>query len=100
MNMVSYNEVISRLSTLDAQLTSLSSEPEEVPMQGTGSGMNGLLPPLPVTDVLARKEALNSCDEIRTKLARKSLGWVTASGYIDLWKELEKAEASRIAIMP
>ena len=99
-NMSSYGELISHLSTLDAQLNSLNPELGEVPMEGTGSGMNGPLPPLAVTTVLARNEALKYCDEIRKKLANKSLGWVTASGYIDLWKEVHKAESSLIDIMP
>src|SRR5438270_4628412 len=50
--------------------------------------------------VIARKEALDCRNALSKKLVKKSLGWVTASGYINLWKEMHDAEEALIDIMP
>src|SRR5438270_2443106 len=50
--------------------------------------------------VIARKEALDCRNALSEKLVKKSLGWVTASGYINLWKEMHDAEEALIGIMP
>jgi hypothetical protein len=76
MSMTSYGELLNHLSSLDAQLSSSGLEPGEM------------------------KQVLDCRDAIRTKLGKKSLAWVTATGYINLWKEMHGAEAALIGIMP
>ena len=84
MNMSSYGLLLNRLSTLDAQLGALSPEPATIPL----------------TVTMASKEALDSRNTICKKLVKKGLGWVTAMGYITLWKEMHNAEEALIDMMP
>lgn len=88
MDMRSFGLLLNRLSTLDAQLSSLDPE------------LGGLPPSLAVTPIMASKEALNCRNTICKKLVKRSLMWVTASGYINLWKEMHNAEAALIEIEP
>jgi hypothetical protein len=84
MNMGSYGQLLSHLSTLDSQLSALNPE----------------LSTLPTSAGIARKEVLDSKQTIFKKLIKRSLAWVTASGYIDLWKEMHNAEESLINVLP
>jgi uncharacterized membrane protein len=84
MNMGSYGPLLSRLSTLDSQLSALNPE----------------LSTIPTSAAMARKEVLDSETAILKKLVRRSLGWVTASGYIDLWQVMHNAEESLINVLP
>ena len=84
MNMGSYGQLLSRLSTLDSQLSALNAE----------------LATLPTSAAMARKEVLDDKKAILKKLAKRSLAWVTASGYIDLWQEMHNAEEALINVLP
>jgi uncharacterized membrane protein len=84
MNMGSYGQLLSRLSTLDSQLDVLDPE----------------LTTLPTSAAMARKEVSDSKNTIIKKLGQRSLAWVTASGYIDLWQEMHHAEEALINVLP
>jgi hypothetical protein len=84
MNMSSYGLLLSRVSTLDSQLAVLDPE----------------LTALPTSAAMARKEVSDSKNTIIKKLGKRSLAWVTASGYIDVWKELHNAEEALINVLP
>ena len=84
MNMGSYGQLLSRLSSMDSKLKVLHPEP--------------LTPPTSAT--LAVNEVSDSREAIRNKLGKRSLAWVTASGYIDLWQEMDNAEESLINMLP
>ncbi len=84
MNMGSYGLLLNRLSTLDAQLSVLN--PESSTISPTGN--------------IASKEVLDCRNAINKKLVKKSLAWVTATGYINLWKELHNAEEALIDVLP
>jgi hypothetical protein len=84
MNISSYSLLLSRLSTLDAQLNVLDPEPTT----------------LPTSAAIARKEVLAAKNTIIKKLGERSLAWVTASGYIDLWQEMHVAEEALINVLP
>ena len=84
MNMGSYGLLLNRLSTLDAQLSVLNPEPSAISLTGT----------------MATKEVLDCRNAISKKLVKKSLAWVTASGYINLWKEMHNAEEALINVLP
>ena len=102
MNMSSYGKLLNRLATLDAQLSILCPEPGEAPAVTTGNDTNTISAP-PLSDVafmMASKEALDCRNALSKKLVKKSLGWVTASGYINLWKEMHDAEEALIDTMP
>jgi len=102
MDMSSYGLLLNRLSTLDAQLGILCSESREMPAVTTGNDANtsSTLPPSTVAFIMACKEVLDCRNTISKRLVRKNLAWVTASGYIDLWKEMHNAEEALIDIMP
>ncbi|HEX6480742.1 MAG TPA: hypothetical protein VF043_18030 [Ktedonobacteraceae bacterium] len=102
MDMGSYGKLLNRLSTLDAQLSILCPEPGETSASATGANTNttSTLLPNDVAFVMASKEALDCRNAISKKLVKKSLGWVTASGYINLWKEMHDAEEALIDILP
>ncbi len=102
MDIGSYGKFLNRLATLDAQLSILCPEPGEAPAVTTGNDTN-TISALPLSDVafiMASKEVLDCRDAISKKLIKKSPGWVTASGYINLWKEMHDAEEALIDIMP
>lgn len=84
MNMVSYGQLLNRLSTLDAQMNVLYPEPATVPP----------------TVAMASKEVLDCRSTIYKELVKKSLKWVTATGYINLWQEMQNAEEALLDIMP
>jgi hypothetical protein len=84
MNMVSYGQFLNRLSTLDAQLSVLYPAPATIPP----------------SVAMASKEVLDCRDAICKKLVKKSLKWVTATGYINLWQEMQNAEEALIDMMP
>ncbi len=84
MNMGSYGLLLNRLSTLDAQLSVLNPEPSTISLTGS----------------MATKEVLDCRNAISKKLVKKSLAWVTASGYINLWKEMHNAEEALIDVLP
>ncbi|HYA98779.1 MAG TPA: hypothetical protein VED37_01035 [Ktedonobacteraceae bacterium] len=84
MNMMSYGQLLNRLSTMDSQLDVLD------PEQST----------LPTSASMARKEVSDSTNTIIKKLGNRSLGWVTASGYIDLWQEMHNAEEALLNMLP
>jgi hypothetical protein len=102
MDMGSYGKLLNSLSTLDAQLSILCPEPGETSASATGTDTNttSTLPLSDVAFIMASKEALDCRNAISKKLVKKSLGWVTASGYINLWKEMHDAEEALIDIMP
>jgi hypothetical protein len=49
---------------------------------------------------MACKEVLDCRDAICKKLVKKSLKWVTATGYINLWQEMHNAEEAMMDIVP
>jgi hypothetical protein len=99
INMSSYGELLNHLSALDAQLVSLACESKGIAEGSREDGTNVQLSRSFVTNVNIR-EVLEYRDVIYKKLIRKSQGWVTATGYIDLWKEMHCAEAALIDVMP
>jgi hypothetical protein len=99
MNMSSYGELLSHLSALDAQLISLARDAKEIPQANRGDRTSVQLPRSFVTN-MDIKEVLGYRDIIYQKLIRRSQGWVTAIGYVDLWKEMHSAEAALIDVMP
>ena len=84
INMESYGQLLNRLSALYAQINVLYPEPATIPP----------------TVAIASKEVLDCRDAIRKKLVRKGLAWVTATGYINLWKEMHNAEEALIEMLP
>ncbi len=102
MDMGSYGKFLNRLATLDAQLSILCPEPGETSASATGADTNttSTLLPNDVAFVMASKEALDCRNALSKKLVKKSPGWVTASGYINLWKEMHDAEEALIGMMP
>jgi uncharacterized membrane protein len=84
MDMSSYGLLLNRLSALNAQLSVLNPGPSTIPLTGT----------------LANKEVLDYRNTISKKLVKRSLAWVTASGYINLWKEMHNAEEALIDVLP
>jgi hypothetical protein len=99
MNISSYGELISHLSVLDAQLSSLALESKEMSEEHIGMGTNVYLSRSLITNVDI-KEVLEYRDAICKKLETRSQGWVTAIGYIDLWKAMHNAEVALINVMP
>ncbi len=99
MNSSSYGELLSHLSALDAQLINLAHESKEIPEANKGDSASVQLPRSFVTNVDI-EEVLGYRDIISQKLTSKSQGWVTAIGYVDLWKEMHSAEAALIDVMP
>ncbi len=95
MNMERYDLLFNRLSSLDAQLSILYPEPGETLAGTTKSDADAMsaLPPLAVAVAMASKEVLDCRNSIYEKLRKKNLAWVTASGYINLWKENSRWEA-------
>ena len=102
INMSSYGLLLNRLSTLDAQFSILCPEPRETPAGAIEPDANttSTLPPPSVAFVMACKEVLDCRNAIIKKLVKKSLAWVAASGYINLWKELHNAEEALIDMLP
>jgi hypothetical protein len=102
MDIGSYGQLLNRLATLDARLSILRPEPGETSARATGTDANTTspMPPNDLTFVMASKEALDCCNAITKKLVKKSIAWLTASGYINLWKEMHDAEEALIDIMP
>jgi hypothetical protein len=84
MNIGSYGQLLNRLSTLDAQPNVLYPEPATIP----------------ITVTMASKEVLDCRSAICKVLAKKSLAWVTAIGYINLWEEMHDAEEALIDMLP
>ncbi len=102
MDMGSYGKLLNRLATLDAQLSILCPEPGKTPAVITGNDTNTISAP-PLSDVafvMASKEALDCRNVLIKKLVKKGLAWVTASGYINLWKEMHNAEEALIDMLP
>ncbi len=102
MNMERYDLLLNSLSSLDAQLSILYPEPGET-LAGTtkpGADATSTPPPLAVAVAMASKEVLDCRNSIYEKLRKKNLAWVTASGYINLWKEMHNAEEALIDILP
>jgi hypothetical protein len=102
MNMGSYGLLLNRLSALDAQLSVLCPEPAETPAGFITPAVNTTsTPSMPtVAFAMASKEVLDCRNTISRKLGEKSLGWVTATEYINLWKEMHNAEEALIDMMP
>src|SRR6266567_155923 len=102
MDIGSYGKLLNRLATLDAQLSILYPEPGETSASATGTDTNttSTLLPNDVAFVMASKEALDCRNAISKKLVKKSVSWLTASGYINLWKEMHDAEEALIDMMP
>ncbi len=102
MDMGSYGLLLNRLSALDTQLSILSPESGEMPAGVIGPDANttSTLPTPTVAFIMASKEALDCRNAISKKLVKKSLAWVTASGYINLWKEMHNAEEALIDLLP
>ena len=99
MNMSSYGELLNHLSALEAQLMSLACKAGTIPARNGEESTNEQLPRTFVTNVDI-KEVLEYRDTICKKLAHRSQGWVTAVGYVELWREMHSAEAALIDIMP
>ncbi len=99
MNMSSYGELLNHLSALEAQLMSIACEVRQIPARNGEESTNVQLPRTFVTNVDI-KEVLEYRDTICKKLAHRSQGWVTAVGYIELWREMHNAEAALIDVMP
>ena len=89
----SYGQLLNRLATLDARLSILCPERGETSARATGTETNdhGPMPPNDLTFVIASKEALDCRNTISKRVVKKSVAWVTASGYINLWKEMHDA---------
>ena len=99
MDMGSYGKLLNRLASLDAQLSVLCPESAELTV-GDEKNVTGQPPSVDVAFRMASKEALDCRDALSMKLVRKNLAWVTASGYVNVWKELHDAEEALINIMP
>jgi hypothetical protein len=102
MNMGSYGQLLNRLSALDAQLSVLCPEPAETPAGSIvpAAKTTSTFSTPTVAFAMASKEVLDCRNSISKKLGKKSLGWVTASEYINLWKEMHNAEEALIDMMP
>ncbi len=103
MDMASYDLLLNRLSDLITKLSTLSPEPGETPAGVTKPDANARSapPPSAVAFTMASKEVKDCCTSICEKLRKKkNLAWVTASGYINLWKEMHHAEEALIDMLP
>jgi hypothetical protein len=78
-NSTSYADLQERLAQLNARL-------------------NALPKPAPLNDAL--QEALSHCAFIATELETAGPRWVTAAGYLALWKRLHRAEEALMEIEP
>jgi hypothetical protein len=84
-NAVGYELLLNRLSQLESWFKVLA--PESKPKN------NSLY-------AISKQELRNSCDSIYEGLKKKGLSWVLATGYVNMWKLIHRADEAIINIEP